>query len=142
MAVYPTRTCSLCEAAFLLLPDHPGKATECRDCTSETTERVMGKVAWSGKHVCELEITSNRQEAMRFNAAQRRFGAGVIRSIVASKTPTDAYSRGEGFGQNQADNACDHPPAVNCQECLRISEENWVLTCERRGWNPDTGEPL
>lgn len=39
-----------------------------------------------GKHSVVIEITDNRAEAIAFNRRQKRFGHGVIRSIMASKS--------------------------------------------------------
>jgi hypothetical protein len=84
--------CHICETEFLLLPDHPGLATKCRECQDKgaDTPRVMGKLAWSGKHSFELEITANREEAIWFNNAQKRLGAGVTRSLCEPKEPRES----------------------------------------------------
>jgi hypothetical protein len=65
--------CSICETEFVLTPDKPGKINHCFDC-SEDVPKLMAKVAWSGKHFMEMEITSNRADAIAFNRAGARRG--------------------------------------------------------------------
>lgn len=78
--------CRTCDEPFILHRSHQGFANVCPSCSTGDVDRVMGKVAWSGKHCMELEITSNRAEAMAFNRAQRRRnGACPIGSIIASR---------------------------------------------------------
>lgn len=80
-------TCKTCRKEFQLRVDHRGYANVCVDCSKGDVDRVMGKVAWSGKHCMEMEVTSNRAEAIYFNGRQKRLGAGVMRSLCESKAP-------------------------------------------------------
>ena len=81
----PKRTCRTCGAKFDLAPTKPGNINDCPQCSLEDVPLLAAKVAWSGKHQVEIEITSNREEARRFNKAQRRHGATTLSSIVASR---------------------------------------------------------
>jgi len=54
----------------------------------------MAKVAWSGKHQVDIEITSDRRAATAFNKAQRRSGPGPLSSIVSPKE--DSVGRESG----------------------------------------------
>lgn len=90
--------CRVCSTEFTPRFDHLGYVDVCCNCTAhaDCTPRVMGKVAWSSKHTMELEITSNRAEAIAFNKAQRRFGASVMCSLVAPKeTPQNSHNYGK-----------------------------------------------
>lgn len=91
--------CTTCKHPFIRRPDHQGFANVCPGCSTGDVPRVMGKVAWSGKHTMELEITADRAEAEAFNRAQRRWGAGVIRSITQpreSREGSESSKRGSG----------------------------------------------
>lgn len=91
--------CRTCHRDFQRQFDHEGYANVCLDCSTGDVDRVMGKVAWSGKHVMELEITSNRHEAEMFNYVQRRNCAGPLRSIIAGREPRygqEAWEDGSG----------------------------------------------
>jgi hypothetical protein len=90
-----TRTCKQCGEAFVLRADHKGLSTVCPGCSDGDIDRVMGKVAWSGKHTMELEITSDRRAAERFNRAQRRYGAGVTASLTEPRESSKAGSGAE-----------------------------------------------
>ncbi len=81
----PKRTCRACGNKFDLIPGKPGNINDCPGCSGEDVPILMAKVAWSGKHQVEIEITANRDEAIRFNKAQRRHGATTLSSIVASR---------------------------------------------------------
>ncbi len=72
------RTCIKCYRDFVLLPGKPGLSTHCPNCSEETTEMKMAKVAWDGKHTQIIEITDNRKEAERFNKAQNRGSFGPL----------------------------------------------------------------
>jgi hypothetical protein len=91
-----SRVCKNCETEFIPQPNHQGFVNVCVDCSEGDVDRVMGKVAWSGKHTMEMEITSNRVEAEYFNNRQRRWGAGVIRSITE---PKESRQNGENYGK-------------------------------------------
>lgn len=77
--------CIKCHNEFVPLADHPGYVNVCVDCSKGDVPRLMAKVAWSGKHTVEIEVTTNRREAERFNALQKRYGVGVTKSLCESK---------------------------------------------------------
>src|SRR5208283_4703825 len=79
-----TRTCRKCSRDFTLMPDKPGNINDCPACSEETVELLMAKVTWEGKHTPVLEITANRQEAMRFNSVQNRGGFGPLSTFGGS----------------------------------------------------------
>jgi DNA-directed RNA polymerase subunit RPC12/RpoP len=79
--------CSKCEHQFQLTADHKGYANVCPVCSDGDVSRLVAKVAWSGKHTVEIEITADRRSAAYFNGAQRRWGAGVTRSLTEPKEP-------------------------------------------------------
>lgn len=81
------RTCVKCLREFNLLPRHQGYSNVCPGCSSGDVAPLVAKVAWSGKHTVEIEITSDTKAAARFNNAQRRWGAGVTRSLTEPKEP-------------------------------------------------------
>lgn len=66
------RNCTKCGEAFTLTPTKPGLIGECFNCAKETTTKLVAKVAWSGKHTVEIEITDDVAGARAFNNAQRR----------------------------------------------------------------------
>ena len=44
------RVCQKCEGEFDLMPNKPGLSIHCPACSEETTELLMAKVSWDGKH--------------------------------------------------------------------------------------------
>jgi hypothetical protein len=84
---------------FQLTASHVGYANVCPSCSDGDVSRLVAKVAWSGKHCVEIEITSDRRAAAYFNSVQRRFGVGVTKSLVASREPiAGRESRKTGSG--------------------------------------------
>jgi hypothetical protein len=79
------RKCRSCGAEFELLPTKPGNINDCPKCSTEDVPLLAAKVAWSGKHCVEIEITRNRAEAWNFNRAQRRQGATTMSSIATPR---------------------------------------------------------
>lgn len=82
---FPVKICRICEDEFELRPTHQGFANVCPACTTGDVDRLVAKVAWSGKHTIEIEITADTQAAERFNRSQRRTFAGPLRSIIQGK---------------------------------------------------------
>ena len=91
------RNCAECEAEYTLMPGKPGLATHCPECSEgdEEVPMVMAKVAWSGKHTMELEITANREEAAAFNKAQARGSCGPLSSMCAPKEGAEGRESGK-----------------------------------------------
>ena len=79
--------CRHCKEPFIPEVGHPGFFNECPQCLADrpASKRdvplLMAKVAWSGKHFPEIEITADRNAAIAFNSAQRRHGHGPISAI-------------------------------------------------------------
>jgi hypothetical protein len=104
----PKRTCRACGKKFDLIPGKPGNINDCPSCSGEDVPLLAAKVAWSGKHQVEIEITSNRAKAQRFNRAQRRHGATTLSSIVASREGVEgreSSKSGSGAGKGDSYNS-------------------------------------
>lgn len=89
------RVCQKCEGEFDLMPNKPGLSIHCPACSEETTELLMAKVSWDGKHTQLLEITANRQEAEAFNKAQSRNGIGPL-ATFGNRPQKDDYESSKG----------------------------------------------
>ena len=87
--------CKFCERDFTLTRDHKGYANVCPSCSDGDVDRLVAKVAWSGKHSVEIEITSDIQAAARFNKSQRRSFAGPLRSIIQGKESYEGRESGK-----------------------------------------------
>jgi len=96
MSMKGKRKCRQCEEWFVLLPDKPGYAHDCPSCSDKDVPLLMAKVAWSGKHEMEMEITSDRKAAMAFNKAQRRNSATVMSSITQAREEPENTKQGLG----------------------------------------------
>ena len=81
----PKRTCRKCGDEFTLMPNKPGNVNDCLNCAEEDVPRLVAKVAWSGTHCVEIEITPDAAAAAAFNSAQRRSGPTCLSSIVEQR---------------------------------------------------------
>ncbi len=89
------RTCIKCQREFTLLPGKPGLATTFPSCSEETTELLMAKVSWDGKHTQIIEITANRKEAELFNKAQSRSGVAPL-AMFGNRPNKEDYESSKG----------------------------------------------
>jgi hypothetical protein len=89
------KVCAKCEIEFTLMPGKPGLSIHCPACSEETTEMLMAKVAWDGKHTQILEITANRKEAEYFNKAQSRSGVAPL-AAFGNRPNKDDYESSKG----------------------------------------------
>lgn len=67
------RICRSCNEEFVLVPNKPGNINDCVNCAVETEMPPLAKVSYPSKNASEvqIEITSNRKDATRFNNAQK-----------------------------------------------------------------------
>jgi hypothetical protein len=109
----PLRTCKECGEQFELLPNKPGLATVCPQCSpSHDVPPLVAKVSWEGKHSPVIEITSNTEEARRFNRAQHRHGAAPLSAIAPRTGGFNSDERTEADGEARKFGSGAEPGAV------------------------------
>lgn len=106
MARKKPRFCKYCEEPYFPEPNHPGLITVCLE--TECQERMIKDgvrepelktacVAWSGKHTVEITIVDDPAMSARFNAAQKRHGAGVQMGLTGGYTGPKVREAGKEY---------------------------------------------
>ena len=88
--------CRICGNTFKLRPNKPGLANVCEDpdCAKQGDKirhdygKWMAGVSWENKHTPVITIMKPSR-ARAFNNAQKRWGAGVTKSITQVRYPSN-----------------------------------------------------
>jgi len=90
------RTCTSCGEEFQLLPNKPGYANVCPNCSKGVKEpqKLMAEVSWEGKHTPIITVTT-AAKAIAFNRAQRRSGFTANLRFSAQSTSFEREAAGQ-----------------------------------------------
>lgn len=100
------RTCKYCGEDFTPAHNHPGLITVCLEDECQERMRADGVVepelktacvAWSGKHTVEITIVDDPFMSARFNASQKRHGAGVAMGLTGGYTGPKVKEAGKEY---------------------------------------------